>query len=244
MLRYFLRLDPKFGVTGVQASLAARKATGCFRMLLQDLGESLPKVEQVAITALDDADLEVANDAALALGRWGTAKTETALWARLKRFHQQWQDREGELRMTPNYSSPIARATALEGTLVNSIATGTSWICGPQKLERLRGLASPRQQMQVATWSKQWERGEALILPNWYPEDRLSFGVLQYSNLDEGQFRAKLSQMPGGTKLYFQIWKPGQISPPVSMEKQEGVFEALRGYAAQFGVTIEEKSAP
>jgi hypothetical protein len=50
-----------------------------------------------------------------------------------------------------------------------------------------------------------------LILPNWYPEDRLSFGVLQYSNLDEEQFRAKLSQMPKGTKLQFQIWKPGQI---------------------------------
>ena len=83
-----------------------------------------------------------------------------------------------------------------------------------------------------------------MILPNWYPEDRLSFGVLQYSNLDEQQFRAKLSQLPRGTKLYFQIWKPGQISPPVNMEKQEAVFQALRIHAAQFGVTIEQKSDP
>jgi hypothetical protein len=45
-------------------------------------------------------------------------------------------------------------------------------------------------------------------------------------------------------KLYFQIWKPGQISPPVSMEKQEAMFERLRSHAAQFGVTIEEKSDP
>jgi hypothetical protein len=45
-------------------------------------------------------------------------------------------------------------------------------------------------------------------------------------------------------KLYFQIWKPGQISPPVSMEKQEAVFESLHSHAAQFGVTIEEKSDP
>jgi hypothetical protein len=244
MLRYFLSLDPKFGARAVQASLAARKATGCYRMLLQDLGKSLPKVEQVAISALDDADLEVANDAALALGRWGTAKAETALWTRLKRFHQEWQGRDGELRITPDYRSPIARATALESTLVNSIATGTNWMCGPEKLARLRALASPRQQTQVSTWSEEWERGEALILPNWYPEDRLSFGVLQYSNLDEEQFRAKLSQMPGGTKLYFQIWNPGQISPPVSMEKQEAMLQALRNYASQFGLTIEEKSAP
>jgi hypothetical protein len=244
MLRYFLKFDPKFGTKMVQASLAARKVTGCYRMLLQDLGSDLPKVEPVAITALDDKDLEVANDAALALGRSGTAKAEPALWARLERFHEQWKDREGELRVTPDYNSPIGRATALESTLVNSIATGTNWICGPEKLERLRTLASPRQQMQISGWTKQWERGEALILPNWYPEDRLSFGVLQYSNLDEDQFRAKLSQMPKGTKLQFRIWKPGQISPPLSMEKQEAVFQSLQGYAAQFGVNIEQKSDP
>ena len=215
-----------------------------YHFLLQELGDALPKVEPLAITALDDTDLEVANDAALALGHWGTASAEAALWARLKRFHQQWQGREDELRATPPYTGPIARATALESTLVNSIATGTNWICGPEKLARLSALASPRQQIQVATWSNGWERGEAIILTNWFPEDRLSFGVLQYSTLGEEQFRAKLSQLPTGMKLYFQIWKPGQISPPVSVEKQEAVFERLRSHAAQFGVTIEDKSDP
>jgi hypothetical protein len=150
MLRYFLRVDPEFGTNVVQASLATRKVTGCYRTLLQDLGKSLPKVEQVAISALDDVDLEVANDAALALGRWGTAQSEAALWARLNRFHQEWKDRAGELRVTPDYSSPVARATALESTLVNSIATGTNWVCGPEKFEHLRTLASPRQQMQIS----------------------------------------------------------------------------------------------
>jgi hypothetical protein len=242
MLRYFLRLEPEFGTKAAEASLAARKKTGCYHFLLQELGDVLPKVEPLAIITLDDSDLEVANDAALALGHWGTANAETALWARLKRFRQEWQGRQDELRVAPPYTDPIGRATALESTLVQSIATGTNWICGPEKLERLSELASPRQRMQVANWSKEWERGEALILPNWFPEDRLSFGVLQYSNLDEQQFRAKLSQMPRETSLYFQIWKPGQISPPVSMERQEAVFEALRTYAAQYGVTIERKS--
>jgi hypothetical protein len=244
MLRYFLRLDPEFGVRAVQASLAARKATGCYSTVLQEMGKALPKVQQVAIGALDDQDLAVANDAALALGRWGTAKAEPALWARLKRFHEEWQGREDELRSKPDYQSAVSRATAFESTLVGSIATGTNWICGPEKLERLRALASPRQQLRISAWRKEWERGEALILPNWFPEDQLSFGVLQYSNLDEEQFRAKLSQMPPGMKLYFQIWKPGQISPRVSMEKQEAEFQALRNYAEQFGVEVEEKSGP
>jgi hypothetical protein len=62
--------------------------------------------------------------------------------------------------------------------------------------------------------------------------------------LDEQQFGAKLSQLPRGMKLYFHIWKPRQISPPVSMQKQEVVFQALRSHAAQLGVTIEQKSDP
>jgi hypothetical protein len=86
--------------------------------------------------------------------------------------------------------------------------------------------------------------GRSVDSPELYPEDRLSFGVLQYSNLDEEQLRVKLSQIPARTKLHFQIWKPGQISPPVTMDKQEGVFQSLRNYAAQFGITIEEKKDP
>lgn len=244
MLRYFLRLEPEFGAKAAEASLAARKQTGCYHFLLQELGDALPKVEPLAIRALDDSDLEVANDAALALGHWGTTSAEGALWARLKRFHGQWQGREDELREKPPYTDPTGRATALESTLVSAIATGTNWLCGPEKLTRLSALASPRQQIRVTTWSKGWESGEAIILPNWFLEDQLSFGVLQYSNLGEEQFRAKLSQMPAGMKLYFQIWRPGQISPPVSIEKQEAVFETLRSHAAQFGVTIDKKSDP
>jgi hypothetical protein len=52
-----------------------------------------------------------------------------------------------------------------------------------------------------------------LILPNWYPEDQLSFTVLQYHGLDEQQVKTKLSQFPRGTKLFFQMYKSGQIFP-------------------------------
>ena len=240
MLRYFLKFDPAFGAKAAEASLASRKSTGCYRFLLQQLGDALPRVEPLAIGALHDADLEVENDAALALGRWGTAASEKALWKRLERFHEEWRGREGELRAAPPYIDPISRATALEGTLVISIATGTNWLCGPEKLTQLSALASPRQQTQVESWKKLWKAGDALIAPNWFPEDQLSFGVLQYSNLDEQQFKEKLSQLPRGTKLLFQIWLPGQISPPVSVEKQDTVFQAMRAHAAKFGVTVEK----
>jgi hypothetical protein len=225
MLRYFLRLDPEFGTKAVQASLAARKATGCYRTLLQDLGRAVPMVEHVAISTLDDEDLEVANDAALALGRWGTAKAEAALWARLERFQQEWKGREGEMRVTPDHGSPIARATALEGTLVNSISTGTNWICGSEKLERLRALSSPRQQMQISAWRKEWEQGDALIRPSWYPEDKLSFAVLQYYSCGaiRSNHRGKKRAISAASRAFLDL-----TSSILSRPRSEGCAPRLR----------------
>jgi hypothetical protein len=69
----------------------------------------------------------------------------------------------------------------------------------------------------------------------------LSFSVLQYSGLDEEQIRVKLSQLPRGSKLYYQTYTAEQMGSPVSMEKQQAVLQGLRKYAAQFGVSIEER---
>ena len=246
MLRYFLRVDSKVGAREVQATLDARKATGCYKRLFEDLGRSLPTVEPLAISDLNDADLEVSVSAARALGRWGTAKAEPALWARLTRFHQEWPTGVGELRLTDAPTTArIQTLNTLESTLVQSIATGTNWICGPEKLMRLRALASREQRIQISYWIDAWEgaSGRLIIEPRWDPDDRLSFSImlLPYPDLDEEQIRVKLSQMPSGTKLYFQTYTAGQMGSPVSMEKQQAVLQGLRVYAARFGVTIDER---
>lgn len=51
---------------------------------------------------------------------------------------------------------------------------------------------------------------------------------LQYSGLDEEQMRVKLSQLPRGSKLYFQTYTAEQMSNPVSMEKQQALLQGLR----------------
>ena len=245
MLRYFLRVDPKVGAREVQASLEARKVTGCYPTLLEDLGKSLPTVEQLAISDLDDEDLNVSTSAARALGRWGTAKAEPALWARLQRFHHEWPAGVGELTLTDEDTS--ARVHALdnmETTLTNSIVTGVNWICGPEKFVRLRPLVSSQRRMDLSNWTEEWEEGQPWIVnPNWGPDDQLTFSVLQYSDLDEEQIRAKLAQMPRGAQLYFQTYTAEQGSP-VSLKKQQAVLQGLRKYASQFGVTIEERPQP
>ena len=242
MLRYFLRVDPKIGAREVQASLDTRKTTGCYTTLLQDLGPSLPAVEHLWISALDDPDVEISSTAARALGRWGSAKAEPALWARLKRFNEEWHDRESELRHMPDPRDPIALATALESTLVTSIVSGTNWICGPKEFNQLRAITSRQNWSNLSHWAAEWDEGQPWILePYWGLNDQLTFGLLQYSGLDEAQIRVKVSQLPRGSRLFFQTFTAQQMSSPVSMERQQAVLQGLRKYAAQFGVTIEER---
>jgi len=239
MLRYFLRVAPADGVKEVEASLDARKVTHCYSSLLQELGDELPQAQKSAIHALADPDSELVQDAVLSLGRWGTKDAEAALWARLQRFHKDWAGRESQLRMTPDYQSPGARGAALEQGLVLAIAGGSNWICPPEKLARLEKVVwITSQRQQIESWIKQWKQGPALINSGWYPEDNPTFSVLQYGSLTRDQLPVKLAQFPHGTKLVWQFWQPGQISPPVSLAKQEELYERMRAVAKQHGVEL------
>jgi hypothetical protein len=239
MLRYFLRVNPAYGAREVSESLSARKHTHCYSQLLQSLGDQLPPAQESAITALSDPDPELVQDAVLVLGRWGSAEAEGMLWARLERFHQDWAGREGQIRMTPDYQSPGSRAAALEQGLVFAIAGGSSWICPPDKLARLATLASTAQQrQQIEKWIEQWKHGAALISPTWSSPDKPTFSVLQYTDLSEDQLQAKLGQFPRGTRLLWQFWQPGEIFPPVSMEKQQAFYERMRAVAEKNGVEL------
>lgn len=245
MLRYFLRVAQEYGAEQVRASLNARKDTHCYSQLLQSLGDRLPAAQQSAVEALDDPDSELVRDAVLALGRLGTADAEPALWARLQRFHQEWAGREGQLRITPDYQSPTARAAALEQGLVFAIGGGTHWICPPDKLVRLADVVlTPQQRQQIENWIRQWKQGPALINPTWFPEDKPTFSVLQYAPLTEEQLRAKLAQFPRGTQMLWQFWQPGQIAPPVTMVKQEAVYERMRTVAEQHGIVLGKANHP
>jgi hypothetical protein len=245
MLRYFLRVAPEYGVTEVSAALGARKNTGCFRLLLSDLEAELPKAQPVAIGALDDADPEVAQSAAGALGLWGSADAEKQLWVRLEWFHKEWEGREEQLRATADRESAGSRAAVMEAVLVSAIARGTNWLCPPESLAKLSDLVwNKDQRQQIEAWRKQWNEGPAVIQTNWFPQDKPTFSILQYVGLTEEQLGAKLAQFRSGTELGWQFWQPGQISPLVSMVKQEAVYERMRAVAGQRGIILQKVNHP
>jgi hypothetical protein len=232
MLRYFLRVDPAYGVRQVTACLGERKDTGCYRALLEDLGGFLPIVQESAIRALDDSDAEVVEDAARALGRWGSADAEAALWWRLQQFHQTWAGRGGELHSTPDSKDPGSQGAALEHTLMSAIVTGSGWTCPADKLARLAELVWSKQgALEIGGWLKRWTQGAGVVQPMRSPEGKWTFSVVQYGSLTEEQLRVKLAQFPRGTKLLWQSWQPGQNSPPGIMAEQEALFERMRNVA-------------
>ena len=245
MLRYFLRVSPEYGAQQVRASMAERKDTECYRILLQDLGDKLSPAQQIAIDALDDPDPEVVQDAVIALGNWGTADAEAPLWASLQRLHDEWASRADELHMGPDFNSPTSHAAALEQGLAHAISAGRGWLCPPDKLARLSELlVISNERRQIDGLIKQWNDGTGTIDQQWVPEGSPTFTLLQYVQLTEAQLNAKLEQFPSGTKFAWQFWKPGQISPPVTMAKQEEFYERISAAAQQHGITIAKKIDP
>ncbi|MGD0630621.1 MAG: hypothetical protein ABR987_14915 [Terracidiphilus sp.] len=245
MLRYFLRVAPEYGAEQVRASMAIRKDNGCYKYLLQALGDQIPAAQQSAIEALDDPDPDVVQDAVIALTRWGTADAEAPLWARLERLHGEWKGHENEIRITPDWTNAAMRAYSLEQALTSGLAGGSGWVCPPDKLARLAELVVTRQdRSQVEGWTAEWKDGPLRLEPQWFPEDSLTFSVLASVELTEDQLIAKLGQFPRGTRFVWPMWKPGQIAPPVTMEKQQAVFERMKSVAEEHGLSMAQLIQP
>jgi hypothetical protein len=243
LLRYFLRVDPAYGVKQLQATLKA--SAGRYDAIFAGLGDELPRVQQLAIQALNDPDPKLVEDAAVALGKWGTAEVEPALWARLEQFHKEWAGRESELRYSADEKSPGVRAANMGRSLIEAIMHGNAWICGPDKLARLRELAWVDYDLsQIDATIAEWKAGDATILASCCGEDRQTFSLLQYISLTEDQLRLKLAQLPKGMRLSWQFWPPGQFSRPFPMAKQQAFYERMRTVAEQHGLILEKGNHP
>jgi hypothetical protein len=183
MLRYFLRVKPDYGVAQVSDALGRRKATGCYKFQLTGLSEDIrrPRVEKIAIAALNDISPEVVENAAEALGHYGSAKAEAALWVRLEKFQEQRKDRADELRYRLGANPDVLLQVRLEQVLVQAIANGQGWFASEDKIEAVKGLASPQIQPELDSVLQEIRRGEWALNLNWWPDGTLSYSVGRYS---------------------------------------------------------------
>ncbi len=235
LLRYFLRVAPAYGVKQVEASMQARQSPGCYTFQLQGLADALPIAQSVAIKTLNDPDTEVAEDAALALGHWGTSEAMPALWARMEQFHTTWASREDELRSVPDFSDPASRALALQQNLVYAICSATNWICTSEQLARLKSLTLTEQRREeIEDWIKLQTHEPFQIQGSWFPEDAPTFSVLQYQALTEQNLPDKLAQFPRGSRFTYTLSAPTNLAG-----RENALIEGMKSVAHQRGLQVD-----
>ncbi len=234
MLRYFLRVSPDYGMEQVSDALTHRKTTGCYTQQLAELHEDLrrPKLEAIAIRALDDSSPEVAANAAAALGKFGSSKTEPALWARLERFHEQWKDKAADLEYRPGITNDLQQQISLEQVLVPAIASGQAWYTNGAGIHRLKDLASPQMQSALDGMLQEIENGEYGLNLNWWPEGVLNYTVGRYNGNTIPALKEKLSQFPAGTHL-------SMITTVAERERHRAEFAEVESAAAASGLLLD-----
>jgi hypothetical protein len=203
LLRYFLRVEPGYGTAQVRDAIGQRKATGCYKFQLTGLGEQIrePKIEQLAIESLNDPSVEVVQNAAEALGRFGSQKSEGALWTRLEKFHAHWKDRTDELHYRPGMQSDIQKEVRLEQVLVQALVDGQAWLATEDTIHKLKDIASLQMQQELDGVLAEIERGEYSLNLNWWPEGTLNYSIGRYTGKGMIALREKLAEFPAGTHL-------------------------------------------
>jgi hypothetical protein len=234
MLRYFLRVAPEYGLAQVKDALALRQATGCYKFQFTALEEEMahPKIEQMAVAALDDPSSEVVRDAAQALSKYGSTKAEAPLWARLQKFHEQWKDRYDQLRYRPEAKPELLAEIGLEQVLVQAITNGQAWFASEDTIDGLKEISSQQVQQELDGILQEIRRGEYGVNLSWWPEGTLNYSVGRYSGKGMTALKQKLSQLPAdiGLKL---------ITTKAERERHRNDFAEVEHAAASDGLVLE-----
>jgi hypothetical protein len=239
MLRYFLRVAPDYGVAEVKTALGQRQFTHCYSMLLPDLKDAVadPRIEALAIAALDDSSSEVVRYAAEALGRYGSAAAEEPLWRRLTAFHEVWKDRVDELRSGPGGAlSPHAADSMVEYALKEALSRAQEWLCGPDKLARLKALVTPMRQGDVDRELTAWQQTPLGLLMTWFGDGTFSYSAGPYSGNSVDALVRKLKQFPSGTHF---VW----FLQTGTDTRHRAEVDAVKAAANAAGLVVEIKSS-
>lgn len=237
LLRYFLRVDPDYGVAKVTEALNLRKATGCYQMMFSELRESvsLPQVEKIAMSALNDPSARVVASAAEALATYGSAKAETALRKRLEQLHKEWKAPVEK----PEDTFPVAGVSneqvMMESALVRALVQGQAWFYGTDKLQGLKEfISSANEQKEIDGMTGFLQKGVPMQLYlSWSTNfDQVQYSVGYINGNGMKHLKQKLSQLPAGTHL-------SCITTRAERQYHRADYEAVEEAAGMAGLVLE-----
>ena len=234
MLRYFLRVEPDYGVRQVVFALHHRRDTRCYTSQLSALGKyiRIPQLERITFAALGDPSSEVARDAAEALRRFGSADAEAALWARQEQLYRKWHADPDKL--VDAYSGMLKDQSdsSLESSLVQAITDGQAWFETEERLRKLQDLCTPSARNAVESILRSLRSREFAISMSWGPNGQFIFNIAWYSGTGITAFREKLAQFPAGS--HFKM-----ISTKVQLDAHPAESSAANDSTAAHSQTLQ-----
>ena len=133
LVAYFLRVDPAWGEQALRQSLSERAYPmgRCWISIVPDTAPyyASPEWEKVAIEALRDQSVSVKSGAVQALGRYGSAASEQAVWQALRYWHEWWKDRPAELN---------EENRRFEQVFVEAIAHAINWTASAGEMQNMK----------------------------------------------------------------------------------------------------------
>jgi hypothetical protein len=220
---YFLRTGPEYGVERLAAAPSACMTESIPEVIkMKRWGE----IETKVITQLDNPDLNRARQAAETLARYGGSKAEAALWERMRRFHQQWADRESDLSPSSGTGRDANDAIGFQYGLVESIAGAQGWLLSNEQVDDLEKLTlgSERDNLKQRHWSSPVEFSLDLLFDGQWRADINH----QYFPRDLTSLQEKLGQYPSGTKFLLTILgEEDRLRPVVRGVNQTAVEDGL-----------------
>jgi hypothetical protein len=233
-LRYFLRVAPEYGAEQVKYVLDHPELTcGTFRFDQLKQYLRLPKVEQMALTQLEQASPSVAAFTSEALSRFGSPNSEAALWSRLEELHTKQKDQPGS-ELDPEASTMNSDADGqLEYALVHALTNAQAWCLDEKRLKRLQDLASPSALTNsvLSTAERTLALKEFETRIGWWEFDAPGWSVGWYRGAGVAFLEEKVAELPAGSRLKLTV-------PPTL---QDHTLEMLlRKAAAEHDLVIED----
>lgn len=232
LLAYFLRAEPATGAALVEKGLASRKDTGCYRSVLTDAAalSAGAELERAAVLSLDDADPEVASDAAQALGRHGSASAREPLLRRFERWRGEWAGREKELAAQDERDASASQSR-VESSLLHALAYSPAWLADAELLERLRRLCVTKGCAQTADSAlKQFAPSITAYFNR--ADGRVSNASLaHYHSVAWGRLKEMAGRFPKGTTFKWSSDSP-------DTEWDERAFAELGAHLEKFGIKL------
>jgi hypothetical protein len=239
-LAYLLRVKPDVARPRIDAAVAARGDgySACNHSLFLDIGalQQDPVLEEIAIHSLDDDDPEIAGNAAIFLGQYGSSAAEESLWQHLGQWTAKWRGKEKELRYIAGDENPNLWNRNLGESLIRALATGRSWLADEGKLQKLEQLSlDQKMQQEMSRMLSAWDT-KPWAISYYRAGNQQHFQVLQYESNSLKQIEDKLAQFPAGSNF---TWIGSEGAAPAS---DDDVRKKIAKHLAAHGMKLSGSS--